>query len=156
MREGEIIEAKVTGVHEFGVELESGGKKGFVQPIELAWDSKSPREVEGVRVGESIAVLVYAVTPECFYASLKRAHPESDPWRDPATFETGSRHSAVVAAIFDWGYKLKIAEGVDGIIPCVTSTAGLRVGDRVDVEVASVDVPLRKIELRALLPLGRS
>jgi hypothetical protein len=36
-REGDVTDATVTAVHDFGIEIEVDGEHGFIQPVELDW-----------------------------------------------------------------------------------------------------------------------
>jgi ribosomal protein S1 len=147
MREGEIIEVKITAVHQFGIEVDASGECGFIQPVEVNWIPEKA-SVADFQVGQLIKVLVYSITPSRFFASIKRAAPEVDPWRDSERYCVGSRHSGTIVAVVDWGYKVSIAEGVCGMMLNTTAGARYHVGEQVVAEVSSVNPRQRKIELK--------
>lgn len=150
MREGQVVLAKVVAVHDYGVDVESEGKEGFVQPTELSWDPQG-RAVDIVRAGESIEVLVYAMTPERFFASVKQAQPERNPWRDPGVFAPGSHHRGEVVDVLDWGASVRITNGVLGMILGSPESHGLHSKDPVSVVIESTDPARQAISLRLQL-----
>ncbi|XYH95823.1 S1 RNA-binding domain-containing protein [Sorangium sp. So ce1128] len=150
MREDEIVRATVTAVHEFGIEIEVEGQQGFIQPTELSWIPESVAPNSVARVGDLIDVYVYSVTKMRFFASIRRAHPELNPWRDPGKFSIGSRHEGTVRGVFDWGCKVEIAEGVNGMIILEKYPGEYRVGDIIETEVTDAEPVLKKIELKPI------
>ncbi len=146
MREGDFTDATITALRDFGIEIEVDGEPGFVQPVEVDWDPERPTSAD-LRVGQVIRVLVYSITSSRFFASLKRGSPELDPWRDPEKFRVGSRHRGTVVSVVDWGYKVKLADGVWGMMLSAPDGDRFHVGDQVVIEVGSVDPNLRKIEV---------
>lgn len=141
MKEGEIISARVVAIHDYGVDIEAQGEAGFIQPIEVSWrDGESARAL--LREGEDVRVLVYACTTARFYASIKRANPEKNPWREPFLLEVGTVHEGVVSSVLDWGTKIRVGD-LDAMILGPPSTGG--VGSRVFVRIKSVDVDQRKL-----------
>jgi ribosomal protein S1 len=146
---GQIVVARVTAVHDFGIDVEAGGPQGFIQPIEVSWkQGEAPGAV--TQVGDEIAVLVYASTGNRFFASIKQAHPELDPWRDPSRFQAGSVHDGTVLQVLDWGIKIGIAVGLNDMVLGCGSARGYRTGERLSVIVESVHVEQRKLVFRTL------
>jgi ribosomal protein S1 len=110
VREGEVVRARLVAVHSYGLAIEAEGMPGFVQPVELSWDpNATPADVG--EIGDELDVLVYAITPERFYGSLKQARADLDPWRDPERFRVGLIHRGEVTGILDWGMAVTIAPG---------------------------------------------
>lgn len=150
MRENEIIRATVTAVHEYGVDVEAEGCVGFVQPNELSWTATHVKPADLVKVGALVDVLVYAITPARFFASIKRADPESDPWKDSSRFSAASRHTGVIRQVVDWGCKVEIAPGVYGMILLERHPGSYTLGSTIEVEIVDVDPKLKRIELKPL------
>lgn len=118
----DVVSARVTAVHPHGLDIEARGRPGFVQPIELSWDPRvSARDVASV--GDTVTVRVYAVTDARFYASIKRARPDLDPWCDPERFAVGTRHRGRVDTVHDWGAFVEIAPLVVGLVGPPSSLA---------------------------------
>jgi len=146
VKEKEIVQARVTAVHDYGIEIEAEGRPGFIQPTELSWEERL-RPAEAVALGDRIEVYVYAVTADRFYASIKRAHPELDPWADPRKYEVGSSHTGTVEGVSDWGATVKLSSGVAGVILLARYPGPYRRGQHLEVEVVDVDASLHKLEL---------
>jgi small subunit ribosomal protein S1 len=148
MRENETINAKVVAVHDYGIDVEAEGLRGFIQPTELSWTAARANHDDLVAVGDVIEVFVTHVTPHRFSASLKRAHPELDHWRDSSIFAVGSVHDGVIKKVVEWGCEVEIAPGVCGMILLDTHPGRYLSGVAIKVEVVTVDLMIRKLKLK--------
>ena len=81
---GDIVSAEVTDVASHGVTIKYCDQKGFVQIPELSWDTYGlqSRVPSICKVGDIVQVKVLSQTEERFYASLRAATPELDPWSE--------------------------------------------------------------------------
>jgi ribosomal protein S1 len=150
MREDEIVRVVVRAVHDYGVDVEFEGQVGFIQPIELSWRSDGVTPHDTVRPGDRIDVYVYAITPGRFFASLKRARPDLNPWAEPSKYAAASRHRGIVKCVVEWGCEVEIANSVRGMILTDRFPGQYVPGHAIDVEVVSVEPGLKKIELKPL------
>ncbi len=91
------------------------------------------------------------MTEDEFAASIKAAHPELDPWRDPAVFSEGASFVASVVLVTQYGCFVELRPEVWGLLPRENCPEGVRVGDRLRVAVESTDVARRRVRCR--LPL---
>lgn len=147
MKKGQVVLATVVAVHEYGIDIEAEGAPGFIQPIEVSWKPDiKPGDV--VHTGDRIKVVIYAQTDARFFASIKRAQPELDPWRDPSQFRVGSTHRGVVTAVLDWGLKVRIADGVEGMLLTANVSREYPVGTQISIQVETVNVEQRKLSFR--------
>jgi small subunit ribosomal protein S1 len=148
MQENEIVNATISAVHEYGLDLDLDGQPGFVQPNEISWTNA--KQSTDFTVGDRVPVLIYAITPDRFFASIKRAAPQDDPWVDPSRFSRGTRHMGTVRNVVDWGCKVEIAPGVFAMILGSKHRADFEPGSQLDVEVIDVDAGLRKVEVKPI------
>lgn len=147
MREGDVVSARVTSVHEYGIYLEADGMIGFVQIPELSWDHDlEPNDVAAV--GAPLEVRVLMVRDGRFSASIKRVRPDLDPWARAAQFDVGSEHPGTVTKVLDWCAMVDIGARVEGVI--IEGRDGLAVGDQIRVVVIVCDTNLRKLQLSVL------
>jgi ribosomal protein S1 len=150
VKEKEIVRARVTAVHDYGVEIEAEGRPGFIQPIEVSWEDRvRPADVAGT--GDLVDVYVYAITVDRFYASIKMVHPELNPWADPRKYEVGSSHTGIVEEVSDWGAKVKLTIGAVGMILLGRFPGSYLRGQSLEVEIVDVDASSRKLELKPVV-----
>lgn len=140
---GDRIEARVVDVRDNGIFLEYGGLRGLVQVVELTWDERAPPRPERyAETGDRLEVLVLAVGPDRFGASLKRLDPSADPWR-LANIRVGARHSSVVRSVREFGVFVNLDAG---LVALLRACPPLEVGQRCEVELTHVDRSARKLE----------
>jgi ribosomal protein S1 len=149
MKPGQKTFATITAVHDYGVDIEAEGVRGFIQPIEVSWNERAkPQDV--VIPGAVIEVLVTAVSSERFSASLKRAGPADDPWQHPGPPATGAVVRGRVTADMGWGFEVALEGKLCGVLPDSGLPRKHHVGDEITVRIDSVDPELRKITLGVL------
>ncbi|WP_146654994.1 S1 RNA-binding domain-containing protein [Labilithrix luteola] len=144
MNENERVTATITGVHSYGLDIEVDGQVGFVDCIELNWSNTA--QPTDFSVGDRVPVRIYAVTPDRFYASIKRATP--DPWADPSRFAVGTRHVGTVRAVVEYGSTVEMPLGVLAVILAADYGAQFEVGLQLEVEVVYVDPRIRKLDVK--------
>ena len=150
MKEKELVRARVTAVHDYGIEIEADGRPGFIQPIEVSWEDRvRPADVAGT--GDLVDVYVYAITADRFYASIKMVRPELSPWADPRKYEVGSSHAGIVEEVSDWGATVKLSSGAVGVILLGRFPGPYFRGQSLDVEIVDVDASSRKLELEPVV-----
>lgn len=152
--EGDVIHAYVERVAENGIYLRSEDKSGFVNVTNITWGQGRVEPEKYAKVGAWIQVLVYAVTPNSFYASIKGLNPEANPWRNPEQYEVGSIHQGRVHQVTPFGVFVELPSGVFGLINGPENADVLNVGDEVEVRVVALDAELKKIELEQVVRTG--
>jgi small subunit ribosomal protein S1 len=143
---GSLIDAVVERIEPYGAWIDHGGRRGLVVIPEVSWSRiRHPGDV--LSVGQRVRVKVLAVAEDQFSASIRAAHPELDPWRDPAEFSEGTAFVAPVVLETAYGCFVELRPEVWGLLRRENCPAGVRVGDRLRVKVESTDAVHRKIDV---------
>ncbi len=148
MKPGEPAHAVVIDVRDNGLYLRADGRDGFINVTELTWAPGPVLPSSFAKVGDTIAVHVYAVTESGFYASLKALNPTGDPFRDLSIYSEGAVHRGQVWAIRAYGVHVLLESGAIGLLQSQTQTHALRIGDPVEVEIVSFDATMRQLVIR--------
>lgn len=165
VKNGEILEGKVTTVVDFGCFVEVSllaGKEdvkveGLVHVSEMSWEKiESPSVM--VKVGDIIKVKVIGSDNGKLALSMKQA--EKDPWDDvEKKYKPDTRVTGKVVKISDFGIFVRIEAGIEGLIHItkIPPEKKFKVGDEVRAYVESVDDKERKLSLGLVLttiPVG--
>ena len=159
---GQIREGIVRSLKDFGAFVDLGGADGLIHVSQLSWDRvKHPSEV--VEVGQKVKVRVERFDKDTGKLSLSYREVGENPWQKAAAkYLVGSRVTAPVSRVMDFGAFVKLEPGIEGLIH-VSELAHGRVfrvsdviseGQEVEVKILSVDVEKQRIglSLKALLP----
>ena len=92
MTVGEVVRAAVTRAEGCGLYLACDGQDLVVLIPEVAWTTevRDCRVFAGLGEEFDVKVLGFDEKRGLHYGSIKQAHPEDDPWRDPETFRPGT------------------------------------------------------------------
>ena len=154
--EGAVMTGRVASVREFGAFVDlGGGVQGLLHVSEMAWTRVAdPSQI--VKPGDEITVTVLRVDAEKDKISLGLKQLLADPWSKAAqTYEAGQMRRGRVTRVAPFGAFVELEPGVEGLIPMseagVARDADLRsafpVGREIEVVVAEVDAPARRIRL---------
>ena len=143
---GAIIDVIVERIEPYGAWVDHRGRRGLVAIPEVSW-SRIRHPGEALSVGQRVRVKVLAVAEDCFSASIRAAHPELDPWRHAAQFSKGTAFVAPVVLETAYGYFVELRPEVWGLLPREKCSAGVCVGDWLQVTVESTDEVRRMIEV---------
>ncbi len=81
---GDPVIARVVEIRDNGIFVEYAGRRGLVSVVELSWDeTRPPRPASIARVGDDLEVVIMAVGPDSFGASLRECRPQDNPWVHP-------------------------------------------------------------------------
>jgi ribosomal protein S1 len=146
---GGIVSAEVTDVTSHGVTIKFFDQKGFIQIPELSWDTYGlqARFPSICKIGDVVKVKVLSQTDEQFYASLRAATPELDPWNESNKLTTGQQLKGEVVLVADYGYLVKLPNFVVSMLPVEATDQKFKKGEIVDFRVASVDDSAQKVFL---------
>lgn len=135
MKVGDRIVVRVTAVNDSGVFVEHAGRPGIVSVVELTWNEiGQDRHLPFVDV-EELEVIVMAVGPDSFGASLRECRPEDNPWKH-ATLHAGAAHWGEVRVIHDFGVFVNLEIGL--VARVESKAVNWSVGQRVEVVLSDV------------------
>ncbi len=161
---GSVHKGIVRKVVDWGVFVslpEAGGAEGLVHMTEASHD-RGARLSGLFKPGEEIEVKVLRVD-EKGKLWLSRKGAVADPWDAVREkYAIGSRHKAIVARIQPFGVFVELESGIDGLIhtadlsfkPINDPSEVVKVGDSLDVVVASCDAGSHRIGLHPAPPAG--
>jgi small subunit ribosomal protein S1 len=163
---GTAIVGTVRSVVQFGAFIDIGGIEGLVPLAEMSHDrGDSPGDV--FHVNQEVEVLVQRIDAKGkIWLSRKAVLP--DPWAEVAKkYAEGTRHKGRVVRLQPFGAFIELEPGIDGLIhtsdlptkgqgPAAVKIEkpedAVKVGDEIDVFVASLDVFSHKIGLHPVPP----
>jgi small subunit ribosomal protein S1 len=141
----------------FGAFVEIGpGLEGLVHISEMSYTRRVVKPEDVVTPGETVTVVVKVVEPEKRRISLSLRDAEGDPWSEVLErFPAGKRVEGVIEKKEKFGYFVRLAPGITGLLPMGSirrsSAAGAlekaREGDTLTVAVEEISVPKRRISL---------
>ena len=145
---GEIVDATVVRVEPYGVYLQVHDGEILVLIPEIAWcPTTDPHVVAPVGSVHRVRILAHSPEHDIYTGSFRLVDPEQNPYRRLAASQSEVHAGTVRNAFGD-----RITVDLDGLatghIPADEQTAFLKSGDRVTVEVASVDVESQSLVLR--------
>ena len=154
---GNIVEGIVRSVVSFGAFVDVGGVEGLVPLQEMSHNrNDAPNDV--FTVGETIEVQVQRIDVKGkIWLSRKGTLP--DPWASVAAkYAEGTRHKGTVARLQPFGAFIELESGIDGLIHSSDLSLKridhpsevVKVGDEIEVIVASVDSSSHKIALHPI------
>ncbi len=146
------VEGTVVASREFGVFVDVGGIRALIPRRELGWDPNSPAPQNGTK----IRARVLAIDRPAERLTLSTKDPGSSPWnRVGVDFLEGGDYPAEVIALRDFGALVRLAPGVQGLVPMrflsktrVDSVAQVvAVGDKVPVRIMEIDSSRERLVL---------
>jgi small subunit ribosomal protein S1 len=154
---GDVVRGQVTRCMPFGAFVEIGpGLEGLVHISEMSYTRRVVKPEDVVTPGETVTVVVKVVEPEKRRISLSLRDAEGDPWSEVLErFPVGKRVEGVIEKKEKFGYFVRLAPGITGLLPMGSirrsSAAGAlekaREGDTLTVAVEEISVPKRRISL---------
>ncbi|MCL2779477.1 MAG: S1 RNA-binding domain-containing protein [Polyangiaceae bacterium] len=151
---GSVVDGIVRTVVPFGAFVDVGGVEGLVSLSEMSHNrADQPKDV--FKVGEVEKVRILRIDDKGKLWLSRRAAME-DPWNQVAQkYTPGSRHTGKVARLQPFGAFIELEVGVDGLIHTADLSVKriehpeevVKIGDDIDVVVASVDSHQHRIAL---------
>ena len=158
---GSAIVGTVRSVVPFGAFVDIGGIEGLVPLAEMSHNrSDTPGDV--FHVNQEVEVLLQRIDAKGkLWLSRKAVLP--DPWAEVAKkYAEGTRHKGRVARLQPFGAFVELEPGIDGLVHTSDLATGekkvekpedvVKVGDEIEVFVASLDVGSHKIGLHPVPP----
>lgn len=156
MLEGQVVKARLTEVHDFGVYLEINQSRVFVKIVDIDW-TNDPLTLDRLKVGElfEVKILKYSEVPQKggvnYLGSIKDAKPEEDPWKK-YEYTTGKIFKGLVSNLYESGAVVRLSTGVVGLIRSPVLHNHLSINQEVSVSIRSADLTLQRIELNLEVP----
>jgi small subunit ribosomal protein S1 len=155
--EGDVVRGKVTRCMDFGAFVEiAPGIEGMVHISELSYTRRVHRTEDVVTAGDEVTVAVKGVDADRRRISLSLRDAEGDPWAEVRErFSVGQRLEGVLEKKEKFGYFIRLAPGVTGLLPMGSirrsAAAGelekVREGEPIAVAVGEIDLQRRRISL---------
>lgn len=138
---GSVIRAQVFRIEPYGLYLQCGKETVVVLATEVSWTEKGALH-ERVRIGDAfdVYVLRYNYRDKVAVGSIKRTHPEQNPYRRLSRCESGTVFQGQIERIFDKDVTVALPNGAYGSLPKCQFATEVRRGDSVRVVISSLEV----------------
>jgi ribosomal protein S1 len=148
MKVGEIVNAKVDQVEQYGVYVSYCSDRLFIQIPELDWVRRIPDAREFTCVGDVYDVLVLAVDErrKLYSGSIKQAHPELDPYKKDGTYDIGTIHQGKAVLNTEYGTFVEIVPGLEALI-YDKNGGNIEIGSKVSIKVLIYDIVKRHTQV---------
>ena len=156
IREGNVVEGKVTRCMKFGAFVEvAPGIEGLVPLSEMSYTKRVTRSDEVISEGERVPVMIKEIRLDERRLLLSVKDAGGDPWDlVPSKFPEGAVVKGRVERREAYGLFIKLEEGIVGLLPRSKAMENaefpfekLKIGDDVTVVVAELKVADRRISL---------
>jgi len=155
---GSRVKGKIVTVADYGAFLEiTPGVEGLIHVSEMSWSQNLRNPQEFLKVGDEIEAQVLTLDRDERKMSLGIKQLTPDPWQNIAErYPIGSKHTAVVKNMTNFGVFVEIEEGIDGLIHISDLSWSkkinhpnefTKVGEVLDVVVLELDEDNRKLSL---------
>ena len=156
LQEGQEVKGIVKNLTDYGAFVDLGGVDGLLHIPDMAWKRiKHPSEI--VEVGQEISVKILKFDRERNRVSLGLKQLGEDPWvLITNRYPEGTRTTAKVTNLTDYGCFAELEEGVEGLVHVsemdwtnrnIHPSKVVQVGDEVEVMVLDIDEERRRISL---------
>lgn len=156
LEEGQRVKGVVKNLTDYGVFIDLGGLDGLLHITDMAWKRiRHPSEL--VTIGDELDVQVLRFDKEKSRVSLGLKQLATDPWDEFIdAYPVGSRVSAKVTNLTDYGCFAQIREGIEGLVHVsemdwknknVHPSKVVQVNDEVEVMILDIDAKKRRISL---------
>lgn len=153
LKEGDVVQGKVTGLRDFGAFVNLGGADGLIHVSELAWHRVDhPRDV--LRVGEEIEVYVLSLDRDTNRIALSRKRLLPDPWESAGEkYHEGQLVEGTVTNVVDFGAFVALDDGLEGLLHLSEMGNGslkephsyVKKGDRLSLRISHLEPDKRRV-----------
>jgi small subunit ribosomal protein S1 len=160
LKEGAVLNGRVTNVTDFGAFVDLGGVEGLVHVSEMSWGRvQHPSKI--LKIDDEVRVLVLQVNEELsrIALSMKKLYP--NPWETIAhRYNPGDVVPAKITSLTRFGAFARLEEGVEGLIHissiklppnCRSIDRYLDIGQEVDVRIIHIDAERRRLGLSLIM-----
>ncbi|UQS82775.1 30S ribosomal protein S1 [Bombilactobacillus folatiphilus] len=152
---GDIIDAKVSRLTNFGAFVDLGGMDGLVHVSQISYDHVD-RPADILKVGQDVKVKILDVDKDRGRVSLSIKAAQPGPWETIGEkFAAGDQIDGVVKRLTDFGAFVEVMPGIEGLVHVsqiswnhVDNPADvLKVGEKVHLKVLNVDPEQKRLGL---------
>ncbi|MBI5300230.1 MAG: 30S ribosomal protein S1 [Deltaproteobacteria bacterium] len=149
---GSKVKGTVRNVTDFGLFVDCGvGVDGLVHISDLCWVQNFNQPQEIYKKWDTLEAVVVNVDTEAERFSLSLKQLQSNPWDViRSVYPEGASVPGTVSEVHAGGAVVTIAEGVAGFLPKAKCPKDLKVGDKLNVTVMTVDEEGRKMHLKRI------
>ncbi|MBN0988171.1 30S ribosomal protein S1 [Amphritea pacifica] len=156
LNEGMTVKGVVKNLTDYGAFIDLGGVDGLLHITDIAWKRvKHPSEL--LSIGDEIDVKVLRYDRDKSRVSLGMKQLTPDPWDEfKAAHPVGTKVTAKVTNIADYGCFAEIQEGIEGLVHVsemdwtnknVHPSKVVQLGDQIEVMILDIDEQRRRISL---------
>ncbi|MBM9605225.1 30S ribosomal protein S1 [Desulfopila inferna] len=156
LEEGQIVQATITSIRDFGAFADIGGVDGLIPISEVGW-SRVENIDDHFSVGQQVNVMIKSIDWEKDRISLSLKETLEDPWDNfIKNFPVGSKIQAKVSRLAQFGAFVTLVEGVDGLLHISKLGGGRRInhprevleeGQDIEVIIEGIDEDEKRISL---------
>ena len=156
IKEGDIVNAQVKSILDWGAFLDLNGADALLHVTDLSY-SRVDKPSSLLSIGQTIKVKIIKIDPETKRIScgVKQMHP--DPYKDlEKKYEVGKIYDGMVTKIVDYGAFVKLQEGLEGLVhqsslswtkKNIHPSKILSSSQKIKVKVIELDTEKRRISL---------
>ena len=155
---GSKIKGKVVNIMPYGIFIEiEKGIEGLVHYTEMSWQKRTIKPQELFAIGDMVEVQVLNIDKDSKRISLSTKQLEANPWLDAEKkYPAGSKVSGKIRGFTDYGTFVELDDNLEGMIHISDMSWTrkinhpqdiLRKGQKIEVQVLSVDAENRKVSL---------
>ncbi len=150
LKEGDIVEAPILRVADFGIFVDLGGLDGLIPASELSWGRfNHPRDV--VKTGQIVQARIFRIEKENLRVALSVKQLLGDPWEHiEHELSIGDYVSGKVISGAPFGVFIELKPGVEALLhnsEIPEGTEKPKVGATVTAKLVKLDADERKIGL---------
>ena len=158
LKVGDTVKGKVVVMADYGAFVEiAAGVEGLIHVSEMSWSQHLRSAQDFMKVGDEVEAVVLTLDRDERKMSLGIKQLKSDPWEKiEETYAIGSKHTAKVRNITNFGVFVELEEGVDGLIHIsdLSWTKKIKhpseftqIGSDIEVQVLEIDKENRRLSL---------
>ena len=150
LNEGDMVEAAILRIANFGVFVDLGGLDGLIPASELSWGRfNHPKEI--VKVGQTLRARVFRIEKENCRVALSVKQLLGDPWDQiDSDWEVGREIAGKVVSEAPFGLFIELMPGVEGLLHNSEIPEGAekpRTGSIITTKIIKIDLDQRKVGL---------
>ena len=156
LEEGAVVKGMVKNLTDYGAFIDLGGVDGLLHITDIAW-KRVKHPSESLKIGQELDVKVLRFDKERNRVSLGLKQLADDPWDSLIkNYQIGSRATAKVTNLTDYGCFAEIENGIEGLIHVsemdwtnrnIHPSKVVQVGQEIEVMLLDIDTERRRISL---------